>query len=611
MKTLVIALLLVLSVNQANAGAPLNYNDEAEASAALLFLDLYNKGIAGGKTGVCIDFQKDINGKPQYKAAFDTSAFLTGSSELKEGSFDFNKFNELINTVSKVQTKDKNNKVNVYVDGYADGQHYVSSSNYDVNTSISKNEKLSYNRAKVIAEIIDNNPNVSVGEKNIRGHASPFWENKYPGKNDGVNCPNRRKVVVTFDQPTPQIASEINGNFFRAPESLQSKMNGIIVSEFHQNISNAQKALNISYVKHPSRASVENIYAELMKNKKLNAKCDLPPFKQVTLAMIEYYINSSKEYLVAEKNILIQEYLHNTDFDISSFKNIEGAQSALESACLIPSKATEQALEKSVQSYAVSGASFLTKSGLKTINGSVNVGFDVNSLQPQMITQGPNKGKKLRGFYCKACGSGVFFYEDPEHHGQFKTEYTDRIVQSGNMDKVQSKFVNNLNQLADADPLSVGAMLKPRMFVVKNCKDCKCDHDALIRANDSSVIKFDPLSGSAVSAEISASEFDQVCIIRPPVHHSCGTDPNKNNGADQVKFLEQLSYESSIQNLKFVAPNISELINNVGNSCPADLKLLTAEQKIANVKCSSDRLKQLPSEDERDDCAGFDTKIAK
>ena len=75
----------------AEVGEPrtLNYQDETEAGAALLFLELHNQGLAGGKTGVCVDLQYDEAGVPKFKAAFDTNAFVTGKCDLNSsGGFD-------------------------------------------------------------------------------------------------------------------------------------------------------------------------------------------------------------------------------------------------------------------------------------------------------------------------------------------------------------------------------------------------------------------------------------------------------------------------------------------------------------------------------------------
>ncbi len=621
MKTAMLILLLAMSFQSLGAQAkevaetPLNYQDETEASAALLFLDLYNQGLAGGKSGVCVDLDYDVDGRPQFKAAFDTSAFITGSSALKSDGglngqgFDSVNFQKLINALAKVQ----NGKVNTTIDGYADGQHYKSAPPFDLEESIKKNEKLSSDRAQVIAEIIKKNPNINVSK--VSGHASPFWERKYPGMNDGLDCATRRKVVVTFDQPTPQIQNETKGSFFRTPESMDREIKKEIRKEFYTDIKEAQKTLKIDFHKRsflnqrPRRSDVERIYAKLMKDHKLNPKCDLSPFKQMTLATIEIDITDfGKNNPQGKKEEIIESYVKESGFKT---KDIRGGRSVLQEGCFVPSKKLNAQIQRGVKDYAVSGSSFMSSAGLKVKNGNVAVGFDVGSLKPQKVPHGPHKGEIMRGFYCRVCGNGLFFHEDSKNPGHFHPEYLDRVANFSQNDSDQKKFLSNLDELASKDPFSVSAFIKPRLFVVKNCRDCKCDHTALIKANDESVVTFDSMSADTGTQQIPATDFENACVIRPPVHHACNVKPNETEGKDQSYFQQKLTYESSMQNLKFTASNINELIRQVSNSCDADKKVLTADQKISDVICSADRLKQLPSDDEQADCAAAASNLAK
>lgn len=603
------------AIGEDNGGAiddmPLNYQNETEASAALLFLDLHNKGLAGGKSGVCIDLVYDADGRPQYKAGFDTSAFVTGSSTLQNkqsGSSGFNsdQFKKLVDALAKAQDE----KVNVTIDGYADGQHYIST-DYSLNGSIEKNEALSAERAKAVADLLKENPNLAV--TSTRGHASPYWEKKYPSAKSGLDCPTRRKVVVTFKQPASQVKSELEGQLFKTPESMSIDTKKAIQQEFLTNVDDARSELGIPnprrnvFRDRTTHENVEKVYARLIAQKKLNSKCDLPPFKQMTLAMIEYRMNNYMGTSPTRKEALIRLYMTESGFNSV---NTGAGQSALEEGCLIPSKKIADQLSSGMENYAVSGSDFLNSSAAKVANGKVKIGFDVGNLSAQKIPLGPNKDQTLRGFYCKKCGNGLFFKEDPVNKGKFVPEYLDRIVRFKGDD--QSKFINNLDALADSDPFSVGAFLKPRLYVIKNCKACKCDFTSLIRANSASVVKLDPMQGTPTSQDISTKEFEDACIIRPPVHHACNVAPNENKHSDKASFTQKFMYTSSLQNLSFQGANINELVNKVSNACPANSfgSKMTTEAKIKDVMCGDSKTKALPSEDEKEDCSQFTTQAA-
>jgi hypothetical protein len=71
-----------------------------------------------------------------------------------------------------------------------------------------------------------------------------------------------------------------------------------------------------------SRANVEKVYAQLLKNKKLNPKCEVAPFKQLTLAMIENSLVEvqNKAYFAKKKNFLIKQYLAESGFAFGAGK---------------------------------------------------------------------------------------------------------------------------------------------------------------------------------------------------------------------------------------------------------------------------------------------------
>ncbi len=576
----------------------LNYQDETEAGAALLFLELHNQGLAGGKTGVCVDLQYDESGVPRFKAAFDTNAFVTGKCDLNSGGgFDSSGFQRLVGAIASAQ-KDK---VQLNVDGFADGQHFYGKT---LEESIKSNEALSKCRADAISSLLtQQNKDVSLATS--KGHASPYWERKSPPPAPGLNCPTRRKVVVTFDSKTPAIGSQVSGNFFGAPASMPEALKRDIRSSFNKSVNAVRKTLGI---KARTRKflngggidrDVDLIYAKLKSKGVLNPKCDLPPFKQVTQAMIETLVFAS------DKTSALTRRLSEAGF---SPKSIAGGVSALQEGCLVPDASLLGSIAKGSKDFQTTGTKMMEGAQLKSRNGMVEVGFEVATLDAPRVPAGVHKGKSVRGFYCQACGNGLFFFPDPSRPGKFIPEYHDRLLAFDPKDSDKQKdFMKGLNEMADADPFGAAAYLKPRLFVVKNCKNCECDPMSKVRGKDSSVLTFDPVAGVEGRVQIPAGEFEQSCVLRPPVHHACNVKPVKNDGKDQKTFTEQLDYQMVLHDLKVTAPNIQELVKRVDASCGKSNSGLTADQKIQEVMCSNHPTLKLPSEDEEKDCEEFET----
>jgi hypothetical protein len=590
-----------LSLGTARAQDPvqktLNLKNETEAGAALLFLELHNRGLAGGKTGVCVDLDYDAAGEPRFKAAFDTNAFVTGKCDLKSGGeFNIGGFQNLVSAIAKAQK----NKVKVSVDGYADGQHYGGKTLED---SIKANEDLSKCRSDLIAGVIGKDQE-NVNLEASRGHASPYWERKSPPPAAGLNCPTRRKVVVTFDQKTPTIENQMSGNFFGAPASMSPDVKSAIRKKFNTSVSAAKKALKIE----PRSRNllngggidrdVKSIYDRLKTEGRLNPKCDLPPFKQVTEAMIENLVFRT------DKVRALNRKLGEAGFET---KNIDGGVSALQEGCLMPDASLDQSISAGSKDFKTSGASMMGSSSLKSRDGMVEVGFDVATLDAPKVKTGIYKGKSVRGFFCQACGNGLYFFPDPANPGKFIPEYHDRLVKFDPQDAGKRKaFMDGLNALSEADPFGAAAFLKPRLFVVKNCPDCSCDAMGKVRSKDPGVISFDPVAGVDGKVNLPAAEFEKACVLRPPVHHACNVQPVKNDGKDQKTFSEELEYRMVLDDLKVKAPNLPALLNQVNQSCSKSSGTgLTAEQKIADVLCANHPGLKLPSEDEEADCLDF------
>ena len=116
------------------------------------------------------------------------------------------------------------------------------------------------------------------------------------------------------------------------------------------------------------------------------------------------------------------------------------------------------------------------------------------------------------------------------------------------------------------------------------------------------MLTFDPVARVEGRVQIPAAEFEQSCVLRPPVHHACNVKPVKNDGKDQQTFSEELEYQMVLHDLKVTAPNVQELVKKVDASCPHSNKKLTADEKIQDVMCSNHPTLKLPSEDEEKDC---------
>jgi hypothetical protein len=576
----------------------LNYQDETEAGAALLFLELHNQGLAGGKTGVCVDLQYDEAGVPKFKAAFDTNAFVTGKCDLNSsGGFDSSGFERLVGAIAKAQ-KDK---VQLSVDGYADGQHYGGKT---LEESIKANEALSKCRADAIGNLLSQKNN-DVSLASSKGHASPYWERKSPPPKGGLNCPTRRKVVVTFDSKTPVIGSQMSGNFFGAPASMPDSVKKDIRKVFNKSVGDVRKSLGIK-VRNRNFLNgggidrdVRSIFEKLKSKGILNPKCDLSPFRQVTEAMIEAIVFDSDRTKTLTRKLVDAGY---------STKSIAGGVSALQDGCLIPDSNLLGSIAQKSKDFQTTGSKMMEGAQLKSKNGMVEVGFEVGTLDAPRVPAGVHKGKSVRGFYCQACGNGLFFFPDPARPGKFIPEYHDRLLTFDEKDREKQKdFMKGLNEMADADPFGAAAYLKPRLFVIKNCKDCACDPMSKVRGKDASVLAFDPVAGVEGRVQIPAAEFEQSCVLRPPVHHACNVKPVKNDGKDQKSFSEQLEYQMVLNDLKVTAPNVPELLKKVDVSCRKSNVGMTADQKIQDVMCSNHPTLKLPSEDEEKDCEEFES----
>ncbi|MBU6153873.1 MAG: hypothetical protein KGP28_06185 [Bdellovibrionales bacterium] len=590
------------------AGDPVGFDPEQpeNAAASLLFLEMYNQGLAGGDSGVCIDFGFD-SGKPKYRVAFDTEAFVTGKSDLNSGG----KINQDgLNKIASAIAKASGGKTEVSIDGYADGQHFKSDP-YSVDASIEKNQALAKARASKISELISGSPGVTIQQ--VNGHASPDLERRYPQKASGLNCPTRRKVVVSFNAPESRIGSRVTGGQMSAPTKLPSSLRSAITTKFLEEIKSTGTALDVTDSTFSGRArvkkDVEKVFEKMKKDGLISQACETSPFREITKAKIETVIKHSP------MTEAWKDWVEPTGFRL----NPGSGNPAMESACFVLSsnrvkkdKSNRVEKEESTLSdkieglpgYSVSGVSLTKDAGVNAKDGKVKIGYSAKSMGVNYIGAGPNKKKNLRGYYCSACGYGLFFHEDSS--GSLRPEYIDRMIDSKNPE-AQDRFIKALNDFSTKDPFAPGAMVKPRMFMISDCKDCTCDHGARIKSSDQSVKVFDPVKGDSPDQELSVSELENTCIIRPPVIHACNYKAAGGDGADSGAIKQELAYQMALQSLEVTGADINELINKVDQqtSCSKPKKL-SPEEKIKDVRCDPARHTQLPGEDEVRDCEKYE-----
>lgn len=189
--------------------------NEVERGAALLMLELEERGLAGPGTGVCIDYvgADGPGGRPGFVVGLSTDHFETGvadtkaldakkQAELQKGAKNTQEVMSLLEQYLGGGTQNpKSYKVTVY--GLADGQtnrmgKYRSkvSGGSQLEQSIKANGLLAEERAKNFQ-----NGFLPPGMKSSSstvGLSSPYLETD-GGKSASTDCPQRRKVVVDIE----------------------------------------------------------------------------------------------------------------------------------------------------------------------------------------------------------------------------------------------------------------------------------------------------------------------------------------------------------------------------------------------------------------------------
>ena len=161
-----------------------------------------------------------------------------------------------------------------------------------------------------------------------------------------------------------------------------------------------------------------------------------------------------------------------------------------------------------------------------------------------------------------------------------------------------------LNNLTKEDPSVIGANLKPRMFVIKSCPGCNCKPMETIRSKSANVVTIDPLSSGAqsdFSAQLTKKEMDTACVVRPPIWHTCGAEPNQVKSTKYDDFKGSLKYLDPVTGIEHTVKDLNELVAKIGTSGTCQ-SALSPQARIDSVSCSASASTRLPSEDEMADC---------
>ncbi len=623
----------------------INWNDEDDpkARAAVFMLYLWQQGSVGKKTGLCIDF--DVNpktGAGAFKIGLSTSAFKTGSSVFKENKSEKEEvghLQKLIQDIYEYQIQsDPKAKVNMTVTGYADAQHIHKKNPFTVEQSISDNKRLSSARADTVAKLFKDNQNIVLGKS--EGIASEELEREHRGVMDGIECEMRRKVVVRVEAPLPETDASLSGILNRTPDTMDTETR----SKLKSNFALAANQITARFYQDGKfdDGTIEDwgkkVVEELQRQKRISTHCQASPLKEVMEAVVESNIESwlsvnERRNLLQRASSRANAFVHRIGIGKGKQTKADRVQAALIKAgytvndrfaagdpaiylsCLQDAGLYQQLKEKNAQNnFEVSGANYLKNQSAK--RGKVTIGFDPAAMvmdqenleraHQKMI--GPHNEVRS-GIFCKKCGFGIYWNKVGN---KWHSSLYDRVIAPDLAHHKDQDLVTALNELSKNDPLAVGSYQKPRIFVIKNCKDCQCNSEERIRKQEN-VVTIDPLSQGdqeKYTVDLDVNEFRNSCVIRPPVMHTCGIDPSSGNEADvNPVFAKKLDVKIFG---KVIAKQVDQLFDAVpasGDDCPTcgatpGQPKLTWKDAIGDVLCSDPDHpeKRLPSGDEKADC---------
>jgi hypothetical protein len=615
---------------------------------ALFMLSLYNKKLAGGDTGVCVDFSPK-DGK--VNIGLSDSVFKLGQSSLSDPATYQKKVQALLAALAVTQSDgsdSENAKVlNVDITGHADGVPRGRQSG--------TNEGLASQRADSTANLFSNDPQVHVTAK--EGLASPELERIYSTNRSAADCPIRRKVVISVPVKGNQVQLTSNGKFQFTPDSfntaLGTRASAVVDSAITQVTDGAdgsgnsayaaqaklwakQKNLNADQV---TQLEANYVYQQLQTgdHPKISKKCDQFPLKQLTLSLLAAKLGSlSFSY---DQGVAIGQIQKTStggyvikDPDSSQTVRLApitaGTTPPILYSCFTTDTSPNWDANLKTFDKASGGNTFVSGTSLLAVaqkggnnvtpQSKFDVGFDPSLMKPEDVTNDPRvpdsvksqfakDGKPMRGFFCKQCGHGFFFEEVKDASGKvtgYNPVYDDRMVQPDRAVGGVDPLTKALNNLTSDNPSVLGTSLKPMIYVVDACPACNCNPMSKIRSKSASVTTIDPLAmgsaGPRANYESSGvQDLNSKCVVRPPVWHNCGAAPNTVPPNQSNQFAGLLSYKSPVDNQVYGADDFKGLVDQI-SSCPGSV--VSPQQKVNSVSCSGSAASRLPSSDVAADC---------
>ena len=579
-----------------------------DVANALFMIDLYNRGEAGGDTGICVDLDQ-VGDETKMKVGLDTKEFFTGKSGENDTEISKKRIENLKRLIADLAKK-QGSQVDATVIGYADGQHYTNAvdsqgkfilenendknGNLINKGSIHNNVDLSTNRAETVRKLFADDQDISFNKS--KGFASPNLEkdNRFAGKKDGLDCPNRRKVIMEIEAPKSDLKIDGSGTLVRAPKNMPKTYISALNDQFRKNVQRIKNDKTVDLSGSTSNKA-KTVFDQFIKDGTIYETCKKSPLKEITQVYIMKRLDSKID-VDSELKSLFRK--NNTDFEVNDTK---GSFSGLALGCFkMPESSFSDFDKKDNLDFQKSGPDMITEMKAKGFQGGeVTVGFDPSNLENQPI---PGHGAELgKGFWCHACGFGLFF--EPDGKGGYTPQYKDRLIRYKNSGSSQDTLFTSLKGLDKTDPFSAGAMLMPRMFVISNCPGCSCKPTDKIRAHDASVTEMNLLDpDSKRSVKMNEEDFKSACVIRPPIMHACNVSPNDNQGADGTTVGPAKVQYQDLAGKWWGAVNPGLVASAMSKGCG---KTEGPAEKIRSISCSDPKHKRgLPTDDEYKDCAG-------
>ncbi|MBC7690394.1 MAG: hypothetical protein H7222_01385 [Methylotenera sp.] len=629
---------------------------DSETRAAIFMMGLYLTKSAGGKTGMCVDYDRGTGESPEpsFKLGFSTDAFKTDEDKLKPHSFDVQKKNisHILGTFSKSQ---EGEKVDIDVTGFADPQHNQSfykagvSPQDAVEKSIGYNQSLGRKRAQTIADLFKGDPHVFNAQ--AHGKASPQLERENAGKEQGLSCPTRRKVVLTVKAHPGELSdSESGGTYFPQNQIFDVKARKEIIAGFDSAMKSA-----VSSLPRRKQTSDEEVMSAMMSQGSISARCTLaanPVLYALTLAKIKADRSSD--------NSQVRKASLRASLNTEPLKSLADTVEIKERGIGDPTivywcfKMPPSFLKRSYEAdcNAMMGTDLITKLKGDSLSddAKLSVGFDpalvkpvhvhrTNYINPKTTTiqvkqsgttkttteeartgvnsNDANSGKDIKGFICAGCGHGISYVGAPGHEHM---RLADRLFKAedpgvGPDGKDKAPLITSLNDIA-SDPTSIAAFSKPRTLIIYNCAKCDCDvKQRVLDGKDMDVI--DPAAHPEqpkTMVSVSKQKMATACAFTPPVLPSCMIDP-KANARDAIQDSKTfLRYLNPVNGLSQQAENLASAVKAITQtpvpgcdpSIPPVAPKLSYQEMINSVACASNRDTKLPSFDddgEKADCA--------